>query len=174
MILPLFAAIFTGLGAAGLALAVPRLFGRRAPKWLAPVAAGAAIFAFTLWNEYSWFERTAGALPDGVEVAATYTSSSLLQPWTLVVPRINRFAAVDRAGARRNPELPDLMLADVLLFARFEPLRRLPHLFDCAGGRRAEVTPETSFAEDGAPVDPGWIDAGTDDPLVAAACRGAD
>lgn len=170
MFLSLFAAIFAGLGAAGIVLALPRLFGFRAPKWLAPAAAGFTIFAFALWNEYSWFSRTAGALPEGIEVAATYTASSVIQPWTLVVPRINRFAAVDRAAARRNPALPGLMLADVLLFARFEPARRVPHVFDCAGGRRAEVTAATAFGDDGGPVDPGWVDAGADDPLIAAAC----
>ncbi len=163
MFFMLIATFAAGIVAAGIALAAPRLVGKRAPRHLPPVAAGVAMFAFMLWNEYSWFDRSVEALPEGVEVAASYPYSNALQPWTLIAPRVNRFAAVDVGGARRNADLPDQVMADVLLFSRFEEAVMLPQVFDCAATRRADAAVGPSLE---------WVDVDPDDPLLNAACGG--
>jgi hypothetical protein len=73
---------------------------------------------------------------------------------------------VDVGGARRNPEFPDQLMADVLLIKRFEPLGRQTQVFDCAGFRRAD--PPAADATGGWTLD--WVDVGADDPLLRAAC----
>jgi len=158
----LIAAIALGLGAAGLAMSLPRLFGRRAPRWLGPAAGGLAMFAFMLWNEYTWFDRTVASLPAGTVVAETYAHSSVLQPWTLAVPRIARFAAVIPSGETAE----GLLRARVLLAERLEGQRSVPHLFDCAHRARAVLPAGTGPAKASA-LD--WS-APPDDPLIAAAC----
>ncbi|MEM1346436.1 MAG: hypothetical protein AAGI34_17880 [Pseudomonadota bacterium] len=164
MLLTLIAAIACGFGAAGLVLLAPKLFGKRAPRWLVPAAAGIAMFAFMLWENYSWYERARLGLPEGVVVARTYPHAGLLQPWTYLVPKINRFDAVDRSGARTHPEAPDVVLADVLLVQRFAGTLRLAQLFDCASARYADPD-EAALAD---PTAAAWKDAPA--PLIAAAC----
>jgi len=162
MIFILIAAIALGLGAAGLAMTLPRLVGRRPPRWLGPVAGGAAMFAFMLWNEYTWFERTVANLPDRAVVAETYPYSSVVQPWTLVAPRVARFAAVLPQGRTDS----GMLRAEVVLAERFAGHRRLNVLFDCEARRRAPV-PSGGASPDPAALD--WT-APPDDPLIAAAC----
>jgi hypothetical protein len=162
MFLMLIATFAAGFVAAGTVIAGPRLVGKRAPRHLPPLAAGLAMVAFMIWNEYSWFDRAAGALPEDVKVAATYTQSSIFQPWTMVKPRINRFAAIDLGGARRNPEFPDQVMAEVLLLSRFDDTASRMQVFDCAEHKRADA-PQGEGALD-------WVEVDTDDPLLRTAC----
>jgi len=162
MTLILIAAVALGLAAAGIVTGLPRLAGARAPRWAGPAAAGLAMFAFMLWNAYTWFERSVAVLPAGAAVAETYPHSSVFQPWTLLVPRVTRFAAVLPSG--RTAE--GLLRADVLLAERFAGERRIAHLFDCAARRRA-VLPAGAAPARAAALD--WT-APPRDPLIAAAC----
>jgi len=168
MFFMLIATFAAGVVAAGVALIVPRLIGKRAPRHLPPVAAGLAMFGFMIWNEYSWFDRTVESFPPDVRVAATYTSSSALQPWTLIKPRINRLAVVDMARAKRNPAMPDLVMAEVLLITRFEDTASVMQLFDCAGSRRADA-PAGDLTPDWTPD---WHEPDAEDPLLRVACGG--
>ena len=168
MFLMLLATFAAGFVAAGVVMMAPRLFGKRAPRHLPPLAAGLAMVSFMMWNEYSWFDRTASALPEDVKVAATYSESSVFQPWTMIAPRINRFAAVDLRQARRNPEFPDQVMAEVLLVSRFDDTATRMQVFDCGDARRADAP----TAEFDAGWNPEWVDVADDDPLLLAACEG--
>ncbi len=64
MFLELIATIVAGIAAAGLMMVITRASGGRLPKWLTPVAAGAAMIAATIANEYGWYGRTADNLPE--------------------------------------------------------------------------------------------------------------
>ncbi|MEO1470600.1 MAG: hypothetical protein AAFV86_16260 [Pseudomonadota bacterium] len=165
MLFLLIATLTVGLGAAGLVLGPAKLLGRRAPRWAAPVAAGLAMFAFTLWQEYTWFDRSTAVLPEGARVAETYDYASAIQPWTLVWPRVWRFAAVVPGEAGEG----GLLNATVLLAQRFADTVAIPHVIDCAAGRRAPVPPG---AASGNPEALSWTEGGAGDPLVAAACDG--
>lgn len=174
MLFVLFATIALGAGAAGLVLGLRRLTGLPIPRWGAPVAAGITMAAFMLWNEYTWFDRAMATLPEGTRIAETYSYSSWVQPWTVAVPRITRFAVVIPDDRRPGPPLPDLTLAIVLVGERLTGQHTIPHLFDCAARRRAAVSAETWRAlAEGTPPDAAalaWADSAADDPLVAAAC----
>ena len=55
MFLELLAVIIAGFAGAGVMMLVAKLAGNRLPRWLVPVAAGAAMLGTTISSEYSWF-----------------------------------------------------------------------------------------------------------------------
>ncbi|MGF1502611.1 MAG: hypothetical protein ACFBSD_12420 [Paracoccaceae bacterium] len=172
MTLILFATFVLGAGAAGIVLLLDRLTGGL-PIWLAPAAAGIAMLGFTLWNEYTWFERSLEELPAEATLAQTVEYSSTLQPWTLVAPRITRFAAVTTGRTLLGGEL---LTGSVILVERFVGVREVPVVFDCARARRAPVSDrDLTVLERGALTADrrlDWTEAGPDDPLIATACEG--
>ncbi len=167
MFFDLIAAIFAGFAAAGVVL----LFGRRhLPRWAAPVAAGAAMLGFTVWAEYTWFDRTAGSLPEGVVVTETATKTAFWQPWTYARPMVHRFVALDRAATRRNDKLPTQRLTDLLLFERWAAVNAVPVVFDCAAHRRAPMVEGVEFGADGQIEGVVWAALDASDPTLKAAC----
>ena len=94
MFIELIATVFAGIACAGLAMLVNIATGRHLPKWITPVAAGLGMLAMTISNEYTWFERTAEQLPEGVTVAMTVDEQSWFRPWTQLWPYTERFVAV--------------------------------------------------------------------------------
>ena len=172
MLFELFATIVAGFAAAGIAMILRKLTGGRLPKWLSPAAAGAAMLAFAIWSEYSWFVRTTAALPVGFQVVSQGESSAPWRPWTYLRPMTDRFAAVDTNTLRRNEAFPDLRLAEVYFFARWAPVNRLTTVFDCARSRRAPIVEGVTLAEDGAIEGAEWVAVPADDPSLAAVCNG--
>ncbi|MCB2053009.1 MAG: hypothetical protein KDE35_02050 [Geminicoccaceae bacterium] len=170
MLVELVATFALGLGTAGLVWLAHRLSGGRLPGYLAPVAAGAAMLVFTIWSEYSWFERTRAGLGGRVEVARSFEESSAWQPWTLLVPRTTRFTAVDLATVRRNEAQPGMVMADVYLVARRQPVLRVTQFYDCDGHRRADARDGLELSGDGAPVNARWVAVGRDDAVLRAVC----
>lgn len=177
MLFILLATVALGLGAAGLVLGLGKLTGLKPPRWMAPVAGGLAMFVFMLWNEYTWFDRSKATLPPDAEIAEAYPYTSWVQPWTLAAPRVTRFVAVAPAGAELAQPYagrPELRLADVIPHQRFEGSVRVPHLFDCAGSRRAALSPAdwSAIRSAAAPEPEGlaWVSPGAEDPLIRTAC----
>jgi hypothetical protein len=170
MLFELIAVIVAGFAGAGLALLLGRILRGRLPKWVMPVAAGAAMLAVTISNEYGWYPRTAQGLPEGLEVAMTVEDTAPYRPWTYAKPFVSRFLAVDRNSARTNDAQPGVVLADVYAFARWTPPSRVTVAVDCAAGRRAEITGGASFGADGTLLDIPWRDVGAEDEILAAFC----
>lgn len=170
MFLELIATVFAGIACAGLAMLVNIATGRRLPKWITPVAAGLGMIAMTISNEYTWFDRTAEQLPDGIEIAMTVEEQSWFRPWTQVWPYTERFVAVDTATARRNPNLPDQRIADLYFFGRWSPVNQAPMLFDCAASRSALLIDGAEFAADGTVTDADWQAMSADDPILKLVC----
>ena len=173
MFFELIATFAVGLGVAGIVLIVDRLTGRRLPRWLVPVAAGLAMIGFTINSEYGWFGRTRAALPETLEVVRAVEDRAPYRPWTYLAPYVSRFAALDRASIRRNEAVPEQRLADLYLFGRWAPTRRVPVVIDCARSRRADMVEGFSFAEDGRVENVAWHALEADDPLLDAACAEA-
>ncbi len=173
MLFNLIGTIATGIAAAGTLMLIAKVTRRRLPRWLLPAAAGFAMLGFHLWNEYTWFDRVVSALPDHVVVAEHYTYESVLQPWTLLRPRINRFLAIDRTTIRRNDQAPGYVMADILLVGRLNPTAKVTQLYDCRAGRRTDIGPKTAVDERGVPVDTIWINATRDGILFQLICNGA-
>ena len=169
MLLTFLGALSTGVLAACVAFAVRRATGANI-RWLIPFAAGAGMLGFTVWNDYSWFDRQRAGLPDGVVVVETYTHSAAIQPWTLVAPVVSRYTALDLRAADRHPDRPDLVRAPLLLAQRYQPTFVSAQIVDCAAGRRADAA---DAGADGLPAEGAWRHLPEGHPLLAAACAAA-
>ncbi|MFU8825005.1 hypothetical protein [Yoonia sp.] len=163
--------VAAGFAAAGVALILNRLTGRRLPRWIVPAFAGGGMILMSLTNEYRWYPRTLTLLPSGYEVISTGDYSAPFSPWTYVLPYVNRFAAVDVAGVQRNANLPDLRLTNVVFFMRWQPVQMRTAVFDCAQGRSALIDGDVVFQDDGSIRVPRWDQTGPDDPATALVCQ---
>ncbi len=170
MLFNLIGTFIVGIAAAGSVMLTSLLLRRPSPRWLLPTAAGAAMLGFHLWNEYTWFDRTATALPDHVVVARSYTYETPFQPWTLLMPRINRFSALDRASIRRNDQAPDYVMADIFLVTRLAETAKVTQIYDCVQAKRTEVSASMSVDERGLPVDATWTSSKADERLFELVC----
>ncbi|MGR3512964.1 MAG: hypothetical protein ACU0GG_09385 [Paracoccaceae bacterium] len=171
MFVELLATIVAGVACAGVAMLLNRLTGKRLPKWIIPIAAGAGMLGMTISNEYTWFDRTAATLPEGLEIAMTVDEQSWFRPWTQIWPYTKRFAAVDTATARSNESVPNQRLADLYFFGRWSPVNQAPMLFDCADARSALLIDGAEFAEDGRIANADWQPMTADDPILKLVCE---
>jgi hypothetical protein len=170
MFLELIATIFAGIACAGVAMALNILTGRRLPRWLTPVAAGAGMIAVTIANEYTWFTRTANRLPEGLTIAMEVEEQSWIRPWTQIWPYTKRFIAVDQATARSHENQPGQRLVDVYFFGRWSPVNAAPMAFDCAQSRSALLIDGAEFASDGSLQGADWHALKPDDRILQLAC----
>lgn len=170
MFLELIATFLAGFAAAGVALLLGKILRGRLPRWVMPIAAGAAMIAMAVYNEYGWFPRTEANLPESFEIVDTVEAQAWYRPWTYLRPFVERFVAVDSGSIRTHAAVPDQRLADVYLFGRWSPVHRLPVLVDCAGSRRAALTDGIGFAQDGSVTGADWAAVPGDDPVLARLC----
>jgi hypothetical protein len=171
MFFELIATFVAGFAGAGVALLLNKLVGGRLPRWIIPIAAGAAMLATTIANEYGWYGRTVGSLPSGLEVATTVENAAIYRPWAYVIPFVSRFLAVDTATMRTNDALPGQKMVEVYAFGRWAAPQSRLVMVDCDGGRRADVPPGTEVSPSGRVEGLDWRDTGADDPIVATSCR---
>ncbi|MDV4145497.1 MULTISPECIES: hypothetical protein [Shimia] len=171
MFLELIATIVAGIAAAGIMMVITRASGGRLPKWLTPVAAGAAMIAATISNEYGWYGRTSKSLPDEFMIVDTVESKALYRPWTYVRPYVDRFAALDVQSVQRHDEAPAMRMADMYFFGRWAPVNKLSVIADCAALRRAAVTEGVTLNADGSATGAAWLPVPLDDPLVSTMCE---
>lgn len=166
------AILIAGIAGAGIGLMLRKLTARRAPKWLVPALAGVGMLTASIWSEYSWFPRLQAGIPPGVVLAQTGKGTSPLRPWTYAVPLITEAWLVDTRKAMRNPGAPDLVLAPVWRFARWQKDREILVMFDCANARRVDLTEGVTFSDTGVLAGGTWVPLAADDPVLAAACHG--
>ncbi len=170
MIWTLIGTLMVGVGAACLVFIAFRALRRPFPGWLLPAAAGAGMLTFHIWSDYAWADRSAGELPDHVVVAERHTSRSVLQPWTYLVPKVDRFAAVDLNQVRHHAEVADMALAVVHLVTRWYPTANTLQLYDCETPRRTDVVESLVLDAQGRPIDPDWVMLEPDDPVRSVVC----
>lgn len=168
----LIGTIVSGIGAAGLVLLAFRLGGRRAPRWLLPVVAGAVMLAMHVSLENSWFRRLEAQLSDRTMVIETFARQAWWQPWTLIWPQTVRFTAIDRD--RLAPLADDLVQVEVWLVDRFHGSSRIVQVYDCAAPRRADRFEAAAEPEPREPAEGEWVRIAPDDPLRRAACAMRD
>lgn len=170
MFLELVATFVIGFGAAGLILILNWISGRRLPRALLPIGAGAAMIGFTIWSEYNWYPRTLSQLPEDVVVLIENEKTAIYQPWSYIKPYVDRFAAVDLARAMRNDKLPDQVIVPLFFMGRWAPGSEVPVIVDCAESKRAEMADGIEFDDQGAPVGANWVSLEDGDPLLEAVC----
>lgn len=172
MFFELIGTLAAGAVAALLVWAVNRTLKGRLPKWLMPVAAGAAMLLATISSEYGWYARTQANMPEGLVVAETIEEKVFYRPWTYARPYVSRFVAVDQATMRTHPDQPDQRIVDLVFYGRWARTAKVPVLFDCAAGRRADIIDGVEFGANGEVINVVWLDVPEDDlKIMKAACE---
>lgn len=166
----LIAAFVAAVACAGLAMTARKLSRGRLPKWITPAAAGAGMIAFAVWSEYDWFGRLESSLPEGAVIIFKDDAPSPLRPWTMLFPMTTAFTAMDTRRLAPHPQNPDLVLAPVYAFARWQGVREGYMVVDCAARQSAILTEGVSIDASGALVGAEWTPAGADDAVGRAAC----
>jgi hypothetical protein len=164
----LLGAVAVAVFAACIAFIIQRSFRINA-RWIIPAGAGAGMLFFTIYNDYTWFGRTSGALPPGFVVTQSFTRSNAIQPWSLLTPITERFVAVDLGGLQVNEARPSVRRALVHFVARFQPTLSSVQLFDCETLRRADAA-APGVGADGLPPESEWFPFDPADPLLRAVC----
>lgn len=174
MFFELIAAVVAGVAVAGIAMGLRWISRGFLPKWIVPAAAGLGMLSFAIWSEYSWFERNVATQPTGVIVAWNNEQRSFLRPWSYYQSVVTRYTAVDTRTVQRHPNVPDQVIVDLVLAARWQRTARVKVLFDCAAGRRADLMgKDVKVAEDGTITGATWTDLPPGDRLLEIACKGS-
>lgn len=144
--------------------------GRTLPRWAMPAAIGASMIGYSIWNEYSWFDRITSALPENVAVVSQAERSVPWAPWTYLKPVTVRFVALDTRMRAFSEQRPGLVLTELLLVERWQPTRRVAVAFDCDHNRRADLRDGTRISPDGTLEGSRWERIEPDSPMLLAAC----
>ena len=163
--------IAAGAGLAGLVLMVRKVSRGILPSWTIPAAIGLGMLSFTVWNEYTWYPRASGALPQGVIILSAPETKQAWRPWTYLFPIHQRFAAYDGVSAKTSLENPAIRQGEVVLVQRWQPTRRVPIAVDCAKGLRADLIEGAVIVADGTLTGAEWYPAAADDARQLAACQ---
>lgn len=166
----LIATFAAGFGGAGIAMVANIISGKRLPRWLVPVAAGGCMIGYAIWSEYTWYERTAATLPEGITVTQSVEGAALWRPWTYAFPMVERFATVDLATFRFHPDAPDTALVNQVFFARWSAPQMVPVAFRCDSAERAVMGEGVSLGADGAITGADWIATDRADASLVAVC----
>ncbi|MFL0692768.1 MAG: hypothetical protein ACJLUP_11880 [Agrobacterium tumefaciens] len=170
MLFELIAAVVTGVALAGVAMLLRWISRGLLPKWIVPAMAGLGMLSYSIWSEYSWFDRMNIALP-GIAVSWKNEQTAFWRPWSYIEPVTTRFTALDVKGAKRHQNQPGLVMVDVLLVARWQPVTPVKVVYDCQNGQRADlVTPEITIADDGSLQGAEWSKVEPDDAALKIAC----
>ena len=171
MIWHLIAAIFAGLGAAGLGLLLRLASGKRLPRWIIPACAGLGMLAYQIHNEYTWLEQKQAQLPDSAEIVSVEKGQMFWRPWTFALPMTTAFTILDRDSLTLS-NAEEGRLAEFLLY-RFEKeyvdqVSHQAYLMNCATREMLPLDDE-SRVPDTAQLR--LVDA--ESPLYAAVCESA-
>ncbi|MEM6739806.1 MAG: hypothetical protein AAF646_06795 [Pseudomonadota bacterium] len=169
MFLELIAAFAASFAAAGLVMLLNLMTVGRLPKWLMPAAAGAALFGYAVWSEYSWYDRVAGELPRGVDVTFVNEARVMWKPWTFAAPYVNRFVALDTLSIRTNAAVPHQRVMDVYFYGRWSRRTGIEIVVDCAAGAVAPL-PSATLDDNGAATDAAWAPPLDGDSTLEVAC----
>lgn len=171
MIVNLLITLAMGGIAAGAVYLIARPFGWKVQGVVYLLAAAAGMLAYSVYDEYTWYERSTASLPNRLQVVRSYATSMPYQPWTYLAPRIYRFDAVDLGSRRANPKAPDLALIRLLRVTRNTSSEDVSAILDCPGSRYVEVDKNTQFSESGVPIDPDWQSLSEHPSLKNAICQ---
>lgn len=148
MLWHLIAAIFAGLGSAGIAMMLRKLSGQRLPRWIIPVFAGLGILGYQIYQEYNWFEHKQQQLPPEAQVISSEQRSMVWRPWTFMFPITNAFTVIGDSIASESGN-NDVVSFQLYHFERAYPDRvsHHPSLLNC---RTRELVPLEK--QDGRPL----------------------
>ncbi|TFH88641.1 hypothetical protein EQG41_02070 [Billgrantia azerbaijanica] len=171
MIWHLIAAVFAGLGAAGVGLLLRTLSAKRLPRWIVPVFAGLGMLGYQIQHEYTWFAHKSAQLPDSARVVDTEQSAAFWRPWTYLVPLTTAFTVIDEESLVRS-RADDQRLVEFILY-RFdrEYVERLSHQAYLMNCTTRELVPLAEESRE--PRTDQLRSLGEADPLFTAVCANA-
>lgn len=169
--LELVAAIVAAIACGGIAMILRKLTRGRLPTWIVPAAAALGLISYTAWSEYSWYGRMADALPEGVAVVWADDRPQALRPWTMAVPLVTRFVALDTREMLAHPANPDLIMANAYGFARWRGVEQWMMAVDCAGERSVRMSTEMRITDAGVLEGGEWVPFLPEDQTGVVACR---
>lgn len=107
--------------------------------------------------------------PDTVVISERH-QQAWYQPWTYVRPWVRGFVSYSPSETVETAEGSGILAVQIRLQERWQPEVVRPILVDCENARRASLTPETEFDDEGHPIDADWFEAGRSDPIITAVC----
>lgn len=152
--------VAVGIGAAALLYALfhaLRKAGLDLPRWWLPAGIGLAMVAYSVWNDYAWYDRARARLPADASVLLTGTVTQPWAPWSYLIPITTRFAAIDPASITTGPD--NTARAEITLVERRGNTLVVGQEFDCDKGL---IRPGASD----------WQSASEDDPAFRLVCEG--
>lgn len=144
--------------------------GRRLPRWMFPILIGSSMIGYSIWNEYSWFDRITAQLPPAVAVVGQGQRSDAWAPWTYLWPVTTRFIAMDTRQRVMSSQRPGLVVTELLLVERWQPTRKVQLAFDCHKRQRADLPGSARIEADGTLQGSQWQAVTPEDPMLRAAC----
>lgn len=148
-----------------------RTLRRPMPRSLIPLVVGGCVISYGIYSEYTWESRTLAQLPESIAVVHRMAGRSAFSPLSYVIERTDQLSMVDTANMRRHPDYPDYAMVDLLLMARFTPVVRVRQLVDCRGSRRADLSVDPVFDQQGLPIGLQWDVLPTEHALLNTVCR---
>ncbi|MCB1395981.1 MAG: hypothetical protein H6898_10205 [Rhodobacter sp.] len=173
MIIDFVGALATGLGLMGLMMLINRVTGRRMGRWVFPATVALGMIGYTAWSEYTWGARTLEGQPQ-LRVAVEAGEPTLLRPWTYIIPQTTRMIAIDLARTQVHPDQPDLVMTQVVLLGRWQPVRAASVVYDCTGHRRADIAEGVTLNADGTLEGADWIALEAGDAVLGTACAAGE
>jgi hypothetical protein len=174
MLIDFVGALAAGLGLLGLMLVVNRLVLRgRFGRWIYPATVAVGMVGYTVWAEYTWGSRTIEAMPQ-LTLATEASDPVFYRPWTYVVPQTTRMIAINRAETRTHPEQPNLVMTQVVLIGRWQPMQAVMVVYDCAAHARADLLEGVELNADGSLEGATWLPLEAGDAVMNAACSAVE
>lgn len=173
MIFELIGGLSAGLGLLGMVFLLNRLLGGRIPGWVYPASVAVGLLGFTIWAEYSWAERALGAQPQ-LRLADTVADPSPLRPLSYIRTPVNRLRAIDLSRTMVHDEQPDLVRTMVVSMARWEPVRAVEVVFDCAAAAMAPLGGGVTMSADGTLEGATWLQMEAGDGVLRTACAAGE
>ncbi|WP_458525556.1 hypothetical protein [Onishia taeanensis] len=164
----LIAAVFAGLGAAGIALLLRTLSGKRLPRWIVPVFGGLGMLGYQIHAEYTWFEHKQQQLPASARVVASERSEVFWRPWTYLFPMTTAFQVIDRENLIGRQAGDDRLVEFIRYRFEKQAIDRVttrPYLMNCTTREQLPLDDTT-----GEPALGELKRLGSDDPAYRAVC----
>ena len=156
MIENLITTMLLGLATFAVVQIIAKKFGPL-PRYVLPVAVLVVVASHAIWGQYSWYPRERDRLPDNLVIAETFENPSAFAPWSYLVRRVIRFAAIDPTAIKDVEGEEGYKTVRAHLRGRMEEPFFADVLVDCQERRLALIT-----IEDGASKLGPWQEANKD------------
>lgn len=132
MLLTFIGAVMVGISAGGIVSMLFRFILRRpTPRSAMPIAAGLSVLIFLAYLEYNWYDANRARLPTSTIVVETTEFSNVLQPWTLIWPRVNGYLAIDADDTAQVSSEPDVRATPLYNIRRYVGTREFRLIVNC-------------------------------------------